>query len=310
MAVSSFEIDAERAGQRLDNFLVKHYKGVPKARIFRAIRSGEVRINSKRAKASTKLQEKDQVRLPPLRVKESNALCLSQAQIHEAQSWVIGENDDFLVVNKPYGLAVHKGTSVAYGVIDALQLARQTQDLYLVHRLDRHTSGCLLIAKKRQAMLALHQAWRARAVKKIYEAISAGDRQGKRHWKIDAPLLKTKSSAGPAVVVSDQGQSALSHVSLMTTIGQYAHLKIEIETGRMHQIRVHLRHIHLPIIGDQRYGDFEVNKYIRRQYGLSQMFLHAASLEFFWEGKRHVFQCERPQHFDDFIRVLTSGANI
>ena len=310
MTVSSFEIDAERAGQRLDNFLMKHYKGVPKARLYRAIRSGEVRVNSKRAKASTKLQAHDQVRLPPLKVQARAPLSLSQAQILEAESWVVKENDDFLVVNKPCGMAVHKGTAVAYGVIDALQLVRQTQDLYLVHRLDRHTSGCLLIAKKRSAMLELHEAWRAREVKKVYEAICLGDRQGKRRWKIDAPLLKTKSSAGPAVVVGHSGQAALSHASLITSIGPYSHLKVQIETGRMHQIRVHLAHINLPIVGDQRYGDFAINKRIYRQYGLPQMFLHASSLEFSWARQRYVVECELPQHFHDFSRFLLSDSGI
>ncbi|MCF8168904.1 MAG: RluA family pseudouridine synthase [Rhodoferax sp.] len=303
------------AGQRLDNFLIRHLKGVPKTHIYRIIRSGEVRLNKGRVQADTRLQPGDVLRLPPVRVSEraaqkSEAMASHGGSFVPAKTFpVLFEDDYFLAINKPAGVAVHGGSGVSFGVIEQLRMARpQAPFLELVHRLDRETSGILLVAKRRSALTHLQDQFRDRETGKTYLALVLGHWPGNRRV-LDKPLVKyllaqTPGSADAGerrvkVVAKDDpdGMPALTLVKVRAhssgrsgavAAGEqsYSLLEVTLKTGRTHQIRVHLASEGLPIVGDDKYGNFECNKALARQSGamaLKRMFLHA------WR-----FQCKHP----------------
>lgn len=302
-------IDEDHAGQRLDNFLMRQLKGVPKTHIYRIIRSGEVRINKGRASADSRLSLGDVVRLPPVRVSEraEQKAAVMAEQVAKAanhaptkQFAVLWEDDHMLVVDKPAGVAVHGGSGVSFGVIEQLRMARpQAKFLELVHRLDRETSGILLVAKKRSALNKLQDQFRQRETGKTYLALVLGNWPAKLKV-LDKPLHKyllptTDGSAGERrvkVVSKDDpdGMPSLTLVKVNATgiyEGQhYTLLEVTIKTGRTHQIRVHLASEGFPIVGDDKYGNFEINKHLARVpegQALKRMFLHA------WQ-----FQCDHP----------------
>jgi 23S rRNA pseudouridine955/2504/2580 synthase len=292
-------VDDDSAGQRVDNFLMRHLKGVPKTHVYRMIRSGEVRVNKGRVGADTRLNAGDLVRVPPVRISErvaekAEAMAQMVAQSAPARDFTVLLEDDFvLAINKPAGVAVHGGSGVSFGVIEQLRMARpQAKYLELVHRLDRETSGILLVAKKRSALKQLQDQFRERQTGKSYLAMVRGQWPAKLKV-LDKPLHKfllgeSEDQAGERrvkVVSRDDpdGMPAVSLVKVREATADFSLLEVTIKTGRTHQIRVHLASEGFPILGDDKYGDFELNKALARANaypGLKRMFLHAWRLQF------------------------------
>lgn len=275
-SVSFVEIDEGGAGQRIDNFLVRHLKGVPKSHIYRILR-GEVRVNKKRVDQTYRLQLGDLVRIPPVRIAAREEV---EAFVPSCEFPVLYEDDALLAIDKPAGVAVHGGSGVSFGVIEQLRRARpQAKFLELVHRLDRETSGVLLIAKKRSALTGMHEVMREGNSDKRYLTLVVGDwKNARQHVKL--PLHKFDTPQGEKrVMVREGGQTAHTIFNLKQSFGAYTLLEAELKTGRTHQIRVHLSHLGFPIAGDDKYGDFALNKELAKQ-GLKRMFLHAHSISF------------------------------
>jgi 23S rRNA pseudouridine955/2504/2580 synthase len=275
-AVRWIDVTEDDAGQRIDNYLVARLKGVPKSRIYRILRSGEVRINSKRVGPEQKVIAGDRIRVPPVRVAERP----EEAPAPHFKLPILFEDEALVAIDKPAGLAVHGGSGIAHGVIESLRsIRREARFLELVHRLDRETSGVLLVAKKRSALTALHEMMRTRAIDKRYLAGVAG-RFRNQVQRVRLSLAKRVNDAGEKHVrVSDDGQEAETVFRLVERGGDMSLLEAELLTGRTHQIRVHLAHLGHPVLGDDKYGDFELNKALRKE-GLKRMFLHAAKLSF------------------------------
>jgi 23S rRNA pseudouridine955/2504/2580 synthase len=266
----------EEAGQRIDNWLLKTLKGVPRSHIYRLLRSGEVRVNSGRVDATYRVTAGDRVRIPPVRVAEPAA----KAPARAVEFPIVHEDDALIVVDKPAGTAVHGGSGVSFGVIESLRAARpQARFLELVHRLDRETSGLLIVAKKRAALVALQDAFRERHPEKRYVALVKGRwRRGRQ--EVTLGLRKYLTAEGERRVAVDRtGRESRTTFSLVRALGDYSLLSASIETGRTHQIRVQLAHLGFPIVGDDKYGDFDLNRTVARD-GLRRMFLHASDLAF------------------------------
>ena len=302
--VRKVRIDAESAGQRIDNFLRRELPGLPKGRLYRILRRGEVRVNGGRVRADYKLAEGDEVRIPPARVNASGVPPpeKSAAAILER---ILFEDKRLLVLDKPSGLAVHGGSGVSHGVIELLRHARpELKDLSLVHRLDRETSGCLVLAKRRSALRALHAKFRDGAVEKNYLGLAVGDWQlGEQ--VIDAPLLVTNRQGGERhVVVSDEGKPAQTRIRLSRRYRDYSLLQCSPLTGRTHQIRVHAQAAGFPLAGDERYGDAAVNRRLRK-LGLPRLFLHAQSIAFPDDSGNDLhFTSSLADDLDEFLRKL------
>jgi 23S rRNA pseudouridine955/2504/2580 synthase len=281
-------VSSEEAGQRIDNFLVKKLKGVPKSRIYKALRKGEVRVNKKRIKATYKIVAADAIRVPPLNLTPTDETHVSDKLIAQMLELIIYADDRLLVVNKPSGFAVHKGSGVRLGIIDILQAHFMPQPIYLVHRLDRDTSGCLLLAKDRATLVALHAEIKAHRVEKSYLALLQGNVGVLDNKLVDAPLLRLDAAApdGEKVVVSNDGQEARSYFTTLQSNSIASLVEVRLETGRMHQIRAHAKYIGHPIAGDRRYGDAEFNQQMLK-LGLTRLFLHAARLQFTCAGKKY-----------------------
>jgi 23S rRNA pseudouridine955/2504/2580 synthase len=277
--VRKVRVDDEQAGQRIDNFLRRELPGLPRGRLYRILRKGEVRVNGGRVKAEYKLQAGDEVRIPPVRVRApGDAPGSNQAARMEER--IIYEDKRLLVVDKPSGVAVHGGSGISHGVIELLRHARpELKDLSLVHRLDRETSGCLVLAKRRSALRELHAKFREGQVEKNYLALVVGDWQHGEQL-IDAPLLVEHRKSGERhVIVSNSGKPAQTLVRLSRTFGKYSLMQCSPLTGRTHQIRVHLQFTGHPLVGDERYGDDEANRKAKK-LGLKRLFLHAQSIAF------------------------------
>lgn len=309
--VNHITVQAHEAGQRLDNYLIKILKGVPKSHIHRIIRAGEVRVNKGRAKPDFRVETGDVVRIPPVRVAEKKSS--NQAIIPTREFDIVFEDDALLVVNKPSGVAVHGGSGVSFGVIEQLRQARpDTKYLELVHRLDKDTSGLLMIAKKRSALVKLHEMLRNDHPKKIYVALGIGE-WDKSLKNVKLPLFKYTGAAGEKMVrVDESGQSAHTIFRVLNTFsGSLTHsvgisalslVEATLKTGRTHQIRVHMQASGCPIAGDERYGDYQANKRLQK-LGLKRMFLHAYVLELDHPltGERLHLKAELPQELRDFV---------
>ncbi|HLX21746.1 MAG TPA: RluA family pseudouridine synthase [Usitatibacter sp.] len=273
-AVRHVEVTEDEAGQRIDNFLIARLKGVPKSRIYRIVRSGEVRVNSGRVDASYKIVAGDRIRIPPVRVAERDE---AGAAPHFRMP-ILFEDDWILAIDKPAGLAVHGGSGVAHGVIESLRSMRpDAKFLELVHRLDRETSGVLLLAKKRSALTVLHEMLREHDVDKRYLVAVAGRFRNERQRVRLALAKRTTREGERRVSVSEDGQEAETIFHRLARSAEASLLEAELLTGRTHQIRVHLAHLKHPVLGDDKYGDFELNRALRKQ-GLKRMFLHASRL--------------------------------
>jgi 23S rRNA pseudouridine955/2504/2580 synthase len=302
--VRKLEIDAEMAGQRIDNFLRRELPGVPKGRLYRLLRRGEVRVNGGRVRAEYRLVAGDEVRIPPVRV-EPEPTAPGSEQVGRLVDQVIFEDKRLIVLNKPSGVAVHGGSGISHGVIELLRHARpDLRDLSLVHRLDRETSGCLVLAKRRSALRELHACFREGRVEKNYLGLAIGDWQLGEQL-IDKPLLVQNRKGGERhVIVSTEGKQAQTRVALSRTFGKYSLLQCRPLTGRTHQIRVHLQSVDHPLLGDERYGDADENKRARK-FGLKRLFLHAQSIAFPDDSGNEL-------HFtsplaEDLERFLSSG---
>ena len=279
--VQWLEITEANSEQRLDNFLISYLKGVPKTRIYRMVRKGEVRVNKGRADVSYKLALGDIVRIPPVRVAEKPADIIVQPSLRfSLENQIIYEDDGFIVLNKPAGFAVHGGSGVNSGIIEALrQIRPQQKFLELVHRLDKETSGCLLIAKKRSVLKALHELFRGDGVRKTYLALLSGQFKHKKQL-VDVPLLKNIQHGGERmVVVSQAGKSAETVFTRLKQFQEATLVHAAPKTGRTHQIRVHAAWLGHPIIADDRYGEDTVNKAFKKR-GYKRLFLHAEQLQF------------------------------
>jgi 23S rRNA pseudouridine955/2504/2580 synthase len=303
--VRKLRIDAEQAGQRIDNFLRRELPGVPKGRLYRMLRRGEVRVNGGRVKAEYKLEAGDEVRIPPARISTGGPTPPARmiAMIGER---VIYEDKELLVIDKPSGMAVHGGSGISHGVVELVRAARpDLRDLSLVHRLDRETSGCLVIAKRRSALRRLHAMFREGTVDKNYLALVAGDWQH-GDTVLDAPLLVTHRKGGERhVIVDEGGKPSVTRVGLAHRYRGYSLLKCEPQTGRTHQIRVHLAAAGFPLAGDARYGDEAVNREARR-LGLERLFLHAQSIAFTGgEGKDLHFTAPLADDLQAFLDRLS-----
>lgn len=281
-SVQFFTISEDEARQRLDNFLLSKLKGVPKSLIYRIVRKGEVRVNKGRIKPEYKLQTDDVVRVPPVRVAEKNEAPISTKlnKVAELESQILYEDDVLLVINKPSGIAVHGGSGLSFGVIEALRALRpEARFLELVHRIDRDTSGILLVAKKRSALRNLHEQLREKVVQKDYLALVRG--QWQSHTKvIKAPLLKNELASGERIVkVSEEGKPSETRFSIEERYANATLIKASPVTGRTHQIRVHTQFAGHPIALDDKYGDRDFDSKMQ-QAGLNRLFLHAYSIRF------------------------------
>ncbi|MCD6047300.1 MAG: pseudouridine synthase, RluA family [Gammaproteobacteria bacterium] len=294
--VQYLTVDAEHEGQRLDNFLLRHLKGVPKSHLYKVIRKGEVRINKKRCDVSDRLHEGDSIRIPPIRVEASaekiTSLIPSQTKLLEDS--IIFENDHFIVINKPCGLAVHGGSGITLGLIEMLRLFKpHYKNCELAHRLDRETSGCMLVAKKMSALRVLHELFREGKITKIYTALVKGYWPAKLRY-IDARLERDILQSGERMVkVTPKGQEAATTFRVLQRFKETTLMSAELHTGRTHQIRVHTLHAGHPIIGDEKYGDKEFNKHMAKQ-GIKRLCLHATRLSFVWPESQEKFEFEVP----------------
>lgn len=278
-AASWAEIDDSRAGQRIDNFLLGALKGVPKTHIYQILRTGQVRVNSGRVPATYRLQVGDRVRIPPIRTARPAPKPAAAPASPVLSRQTLLEDDSILVLNKPAGVAAHGGSGVSRGVIEQLRLERpELRFLELVHRLDRDTSGVMLLAKKRSALTALHEQIRSGSMRKWYLTLVAG-RWHDGHRDVQLPLIKFVTAAGERRVNVDQdGLPSRTLFRPLRVLPEFALLEAELRTGRTHQIRVHLQHLGFPIAGDDKYGDFALNRGLAKQ-GLKRMFLHAFAVE-------------------------------
>jgi len=281
-SVTHLVVGDEEQGQRLDNFLIRHCKGVPKSHLYRILRSGEVRVNSGRVDATYRLCAGDKLRIPPIRVAERPQNDVDEAAKQRVDLPVIYEDEAMLVIDKPEGIAVHGGSGVSFGVIEALRRQRpQARFLELAHRLDRETSGILLVGKKRLALTALHDMFRehgAGADKRYLVLVKGRWMNATQHVK--APLFKYLTESGERrVSVNPEGKAAHTVFRLLARWPEMSLLEAQLKTGRTHQIRVHLAHLGFPILGDEKYGDFSLNRKIRSE-GLKRMALHAWRMAF------------------------------
>lgn len=286
-SIIPIQIDEAHVEQRLDNFLIGQLKGVPKTRVYRAIRKGEVRVNKKRAHADYRLAMGDVVRIPPVRkAKRKSMTVLDESLLVSLEMRIIFEDLDLLIINKPSGLPVHGGSGVVrLSLIEALRVMRpKARIVELVHRLDRETSGCLMVAKKRSTLIALHSLLTERKVNKKYLLLVKGHWQGGER-RLEAPLQKNILQSGERMVkVSQKGKSAVTFFRPLKFFSDTSLLEARSLTGRTHQIRVHAAYTGYPIAGDQKYGDKSFNREMQKR-GLYRLFLHSAEIYCEWEKK-------------------------
>ena len=305
MTVRYVEISAEEGGQRLDNYLLRVLKGVPKSHIYRIIRGGEVRINKKRAQPSSRLCEGDQVRIPPVRTSQDKEVHVGPRLAQRLLESIIFEDNHLLVVIKPAGIAVHGGSGLSLGVIEALRKTRTDLPyLELVHRLDKDTSGCLVLAKKRSTLRSIQALLEAREVSKTYWALVCHPWQGKKSVIVDVALEKNTLSSGERIVrVNAAGKASETCFKLLENYRQACWVEACPKTGRTHQIRVHSTYLGHPIVGDNKYGgdDLLIDGL---DAGKQRLYLHARAIQFTLNGNNHVFQAELDERFAETLKLL------
>jgi 23S rRNA pseudouridine955/2504/2580 synthase len=291
-------IDPERAGQRLDNFLLGQLKGAPRSLVYKLVRSGQVRVNGGRARAERRLEAGDEVRIPPVRLAETeSAGPVPRGLLAAMEASIVFEDARLLAINKPSGVASHGGSGVSFGVIETLRALRPGQPLELVHRLDRDTSGLMVLAKKRSALTELQALLRedhGAGIEKRYLALLLG-RLPDGTLSVDAPLHVGLRQGGERhVQVNANGKPSLSHFKVIERVGGQSYCEVRIETGRTHQIRVHAKHLGHPVAGDDKYGDEAANKRLRDNAGLKRLFLHASTLSFALDGGKAPYLLNAP----------------
>ena len=300
-SVRLVRVPEDRGGQRLDNFLLGQLKGAPRSLIYKLVRSGQVRVNGGRAKAERKLEPGDEVRIPPVSLAEEGERTAPQAAfMKRLEQAIVFEDERLLALNKPSGVASHGGSGISHGAIETLRALRPNRTLELVHRLDRDTSGLLIVAKKRSVLTELQALMResdaddGRGIAKRYLTLLVG-RMPDGVMTVDAPLhIGLRQGGERHVQVHRDGKASLSHFRVLERRGGHSYCEVKIETGRTHQIRVHAQHIGHAVAGDEKYGDPEINKRLRDQAGLRRLFLHAASLEFALDGGKTPYVLNAP----------------
>jgi len=309
---SLYTVDAERDGQRIDNFLFARLKGVPKGLVYRLLRTGKIRVNGKRVKQTYRLQEEDEVKIPAIDMSEAANPVIRESIKDQINAAILYEDDQILAINKPAGLAVHPGSRVPYGVIEVLRAIRpEAKFLELVHRLDRETSGCLLIAKSKSSLNALHDLLRAnnldkQEVSKQYTLLVKGE------WKlgkkvVDTPLQTRGPKSGAGSQVDDDKNAWKEAYTIFKPVEQYngfTLMNAQIKTGRTHQIRIHAAQLGFPIVGDSKHGDFAFNRECKKQ-GFKRMFLHAAEISFQLPNSRERTTIHAP--IDDELKAFLGG---
>ena len=304
----SVRVPDERAGQRLDNFLLGQLKGAPRSLVYKLVRSGQVRVNGGRAKAERKLEAGDEVRIPPVRIEspQDGDRSPPKGLLAALESAIVFEDARLLAINKPSGIASHGGSGISFGVIETLRALRPRDSLELVHRLDRDTSGLMVLAKKRSVLTELQRLLRedhGSGIEKRYLALLVG-RMPDGTMSVDAPLHVGLRQGGERhVQVNPAGKPSMSHFRVLERRGGQSYCEVRIETGRTHQIRVHAQHIGHPVAGDDKYGDADANKRLREQAGLKRLFLHASTLEFALEGGQAPYSLNAPL-VPELIEVL------
>jgi len=293
---TSLEVGEDGAGQRIDNFLLRILKGVPKSHVYRVLRSGEVRVNSGRIKPEYRLKPGDRIRVPPIRTSPKKPAVLRTLSLP-----VVYEDEALIIIDKPTGVAVHGGSGVSHGVIESLRAERpQAKFLELAHRLDRDTSGLLIVAKKRAALVELHRMLREGEVEKIYLAVARG-MPAQAAFEVRESLHKYVTAQGERrVAVREDGKAAVTRVKVMKQGDAYVLLQLNLLTGRTHQIRVHLAHAGHPVVGDDKYGDFPLNHQLKAK----RLMLHASSLAFRhpMSGAALAFKSPLPEEMKAFVR--------
>ena len=303
-------VDSGHAGQRIDNFLMTTLRGVPKSRVYRLLRTGQVRVNKGRIKPTYRLQLDDIVRIPPVSMPTEETLNEPSKGLCEAiRQSIIYEDEDLIILDKPSGIAVHGGSGIQHGVIEIMRTIRPGEKgLELVHRLDRQTSGCLLLAKNRTALLELHELLRENMVDKRYYALVQGYwREDER--KVELPISKERSESGIRTVrVCRDGQASTTHFRVVRHFANMTLLEAKPLTGRMHQIRVHTAHTGHPIVGDELYGSRTLNRQLKK-LGLKRLFLHAHTLNFMLPGKMKKISASAPlsSELEAFLSKLENG---
>ena len=299
-------VDPERAGQRIDNFLMAYLRGVPRSKVYRILRTGEVRVNKGRVKPAYRVRAGDVVRIPPLQQSPAPRSQPSDSARRRVEENIIFEDAGLIVLNKPAGMAVHGGSGVDFGVIEAMRAARPgARHLELIHRLDRDTSGCLMIAKKRSVLRFCHELLRNDGMEKHYQALCRGRWQGGGRW-IDAPLRKSVLRSGERVVsVCEAGKQAMSRFVPRRRFEEATLLDVELKTGRTHQIRVHAVYAGHPLAHDEKYGDRIFNQWVRSR-GLRQLFLHAHRLRLpdYASGEMLEIEAPLPHVLTKFLETL------
>jgi 23S rRNA pseudouridine955/2504/2580 synthase len=292
--VRMYEVGPEREGQRLDNLLLAELKGAPRSLIYRLIRKGQVRVNGGRCKPHQKVQRGDQVRIPPVRLGgRDSAPNFDSRLLAELESRIAFQSEDYLLLDKPSGIPVHSGSGQSWGVIDVLRRSREGQYLELAHRLDQETSGCLLLAKTRPALLHFQDLLRASLVEKRYLCLMKGQLSQQKSM-VSVPLRKIVSRGGERKVIVDidSGREARTSFKVLESGRRWTFAEADIETGRTHQIRVHAAHLEQPLAGDRRYGDSDWNRSLKA-IGLKRLFLHCSQMSFTAPGgdEKNVMHC-------------------
>lgn len=302
------EISADEEGQRLDNYLMRILKGVPKSHIYRIIRAGEVRINKKRAQASSRLMQGDCVRIPPVRISQGKDIFVGEKLEQRLRQSILFEDNSLLVINKPAGIAVHGGSGLSLGVIEALRKTRDDLSyLELVHRLDKETSGCLLLAKKRSMLRAIQALLEAREVQKTYWALLSNSWQGKKTRLVDAALEKNTLKSGERIVaVKEEGKASQTYFKLLENYQQACWVEASPKTGRTHQIRVHSAYLGHPIVGDEKYGKEELITGLESVK--ARLYLHARAIQFNLNGKNYLFEANLDERFAETLKKLRAGS--
>ena len=306
--VRFLDIDADDAGQRLDNFLLRHLKGVPKSRVYRALKKGEVRVNKGRVKPDYRLKTGDNVRVPPVKVDEKKKAFVGDSLQARLEKAIIFENDDLLIVNKPTGLAVHGGSGINIGLIEALrQMRPDCRRLELAHRLDRDTSGCTVVVKNAKTLRYLHQQLRERTMDKTYLCLVKG-RWPRRRTLVDIGLDKNILKSGERMVkATTEGKPSKTRFAVVNALPGATLIEAKPITGRTHQIRVHAQYAGFPLLGDDKYCSKEDNEWARTK-GLDRLFLHAAEISFKLtpEGQPVVFKAPLPQALEKVVNRFIS----
>ncbi|MCL1633563.1 RluA family pseudouridine synthase [Luteimonas sp. SX5] len=304
-AAHTVRIAEDRDGQRLDNFLLGYLKGAPRSLIYKLLRSGQVRVNGGRSKPERRLEGGDEVRIPPIRLEDpADKGTPAKGLLEAMQASIVFEDARLLAISKPSGVASHGGSGISFGAIETLRALRPKDSLELVHRLDRDTSGLLIVAKKRSALIELQALMREEGgIAKRYLALLTG-RMPDGVMSVDAALHVGLRQGGERhVQVNAAGKPSLSHFRVLERRGGHSYCEVRIETGRTHQIRVHAQHIGHPVAGDDKYGNEAINKRLREQAGLKRLFLHATSLEFALDGGRVPYVLNAPLA-PDLVDVL------